>query len=48
MLLGHLVGWIGMFSIFLAILLLKASDVPLVAVRDPRVPEAISYHNVIV
>ncbi len=47
-LLGHLVGFVGMVSIFLAMLLLKASNVPLVAVRDPRVPEALSYHNVIV
>jgi hypothetical protein len=47
-LLGHLCCFIGMFSIFLAMLLLKASNVPLVATRDPRVPEALSYHNIIV
>jgi|688.fasta_scaffold00262_42 hypothetical protein len=47
-LLGHLLCFIGMVSIFLAMLLLKASNVPLVATRDPRVPEALSYHNIIV
>jgi hypothetical protein len=46
--LGHFFGFVGMVSIFLAMLLIKASDVPLVATRDPRVPEALSYHNVIV
>lgn len=47
-LVGHLLGFIGMVSIFLAMLLLKSINVPLVAVRDPRVPEALSYHNIIV
>lgn len=45
---GHLFCFVGMVSIFLAMVLLKATNVPLVATRDPRVPEALSYHNIIV
>jgi regulator of PEP synthase PpsR (kinase-PPPase family) len=37
-----------MVSIFLAMLIFRAINVPLVATRDPRVPEALSYHNIIV
>ncbi|MDZ4847735.1 MAG: quinol:cytochrome C oxidoreductase [Pirellulaceae bacterium] len=45
MILGHVLGGLGMFSIFSAMILVRASGVPLVALRDPRLPEAMSYAN---
>jgi hypothetical protein len=44
-LLGHFLGGLGMFAIFIAFFLVRASNVPLVAVRDPRLPEALTYTN---
>jgi hypothetical protein len=44
--LGHLVCWIGMLSIFLALFLLRVGDTPLVATKDPWLPEALVYQNV--
>ncbi len=44
-LLAHLMTGLGMTSIFLAFLLIRASDVPLIAIRDPRLHEAMSYTN---
>jgi hypothetical protein len=44
-LLGHLLGGIGMVCIFLALFLVRASGIPLVPMRDPRLPEAMSYAN---
>lgn len=41
----HALGGIGMTSIFVGLLVVKAADVPLVAVRDPRLQEALSYSN---
>jgi hypothetical protein len=43
--LGHLLGGIGMLFIFASIFILKATGVPLVAMRDPRLPEALTYAN---
>lgn len=45
LMLGHLLGGIGMFCIFWAMVLARASDVPLVPVRDPRLPEGLAYAN---
>ncbi len=42
---GHLLGGFGMASIFIAFFIVRASNVPLVAVRDPRLPEALTYTN---
>ena len=42
---GHLLGGIGMLCIFAAMFIQRASGVPLVAMRDPRLPEALSYAN---
>ncbi len=42
---GHLLCGLGMFSIFLAMILQRASDAPLVALKDPRLPEGLSYTN---
>jgi hypothetical protein len=44
-LVGHFLGGVGMLAIFLAFFLVRASHVPLVAVRDPRLPEALTYTN---
>ena len=43
--LGHVLCGLGMFSIFCAMILQRASDVPLVALKDPRLPEGLSYAN---
>jgi hypothetical protein len=43
--LGHLVGGVGALAVFAGFFLLKASNVPLVAVRDPRMPESLTYSN---
>jgi hypothetical protein len=45
MLLGHFLCGLGMFSIFWSMVLLRASGIPLVAVRDPRLREGLSYAN---
>lgn len=42
---GHLLGGIGMLCIFSAMFIQRAAGVPLVAMRDPRLPEALSYAN---
>lgn len=42
---GHFLVGVGMLFIFAALFILRASGVPLVAVRDPRLPEAMTYAN---
>jgi hypothetical protein len=42
---GHFLGGLGMACILMAFFLVRASNVPLVAVRDPRLPEALTYTN---
>jgi len=44
-LIGHLLGGIGMLCIFAAFFIFRASGIPLVAMRDPRLPEAMAYTN---
>jgi hypothetical protein len=41
--LGHLVCWIGMVSIFLALFLLRVGETPMVAAKDPWLPDALAY-----
>lgn len=41
---GHVVCWIGMTSIFLALFLLRVGETPVVAVKDPWLPDALAYH----
>ncbi len=43
--LGHFLGGFGMLLVFLAFFLAKASGTPLVPMRDPRLPEALTYAN---
>ncbi|RMF43436.1 MAG: hypothetical protein D6753_05105 [Planctomycetota bacterium] len=43
LLIGHLVGWIGMVSVFLGLLIYRTGDTPLVAQRDPWIPDALAY-----
>ncbi len=45
MLFAHLVCWVGMVSIFLALFLFRVGNTPLVAMRDPWLPDALAYHN---
>ncbi len=45
MILGHILCGLGMFSIFSAMILVRASGVQLVALRSPRLPEGMSYAN---
>ena len=42
---GHFLGGLGMLCIFATMFVQRASGVPLVAMRDPRLPEAMSYAN---
>lgn len=42
---GHFLGGLGMFGIFLSFFLMRASKVPLVPMKDPRLPEALTYAN---
>jgi hypothetical protein len=44
LLLGHLLCGLGMFSIFLALFLLRIGSCPLVAKRNPWIADALSYH----
>ncbi len=43
--LGHLLCWIGMIAIFVALFLWRVGDTPVVAAKDPWLPEALAYHN---
>jgi hypothetical protein len=43
--LSHLAGWLGMFSIFLALFLWRVGETPVVAVKDPWLPDSLAYHN---
>jgi hypothetical protein len=42
---GHFICGIGMFSIFVGMFLLRATNVPLTTKGDPRLHEALSYAN---
>jgi hypothetical protein len=42
---GHFFGGIGMVCIFVALFLVRSAGVPLVAMRDPRLHEAMKYAN---
>lgn len=44
--LGHLLCWFGMLSIFTALFLIRVGDTPVVALKDPWLPESLAYHNV--
>jgi|LakMenE18May11ns_1017448.scaffolds.fasta_scaffold9908853_2 hypothetical protein len=44
-LVGHLLGGLGMLFIFFAFFLVRATNVPLVPMRDPRLPESLTYAN---
>ncbi len=45
MILAHILCWAGMVSIFLALFLVRVGDTPVVALKDPWLPEALVYHN---
>jgi len=42
---GHFLAGLGMFAIFISFFLMRASNVPLVPMKDPRLPEALTYAN---
>jgi hypothetical protein len=42
---AHLVGWIGMVAIFLALFLWRVGETPVVPVKDPWLPDSLAYHN---
>jgi len=42
---GHFLGGLGMLFLLAAFFIFRASGTPLVAVRDPRLPEALTYTN---
>jgi hypothetical protein len=43
LILGHLTCWIGMVSLFAGVFLMRVGETPLVAVKDPWLPEALAY-----
>lgn len=43
MLVGHLVCWVGMVSLFTALFLLRVGETSMVAVKDPWLPDALAY-----
>lgn len=43
--LAHAAGWCGMVSIFVALFLWRVGDTPVVATRDPWLPDSLAYHN---
>lgn len=42
--LGHLACWIGLVSIFVALFMLRVGETPMVAVKDPWLPDSLAYH----
>lgn len=46
LLIGHFVCWIGMVSIFIALFLFRVGETPVVATKDPWLPESLAYHNI--
>ncbi len=40
---GHFACWIGMVSVFVALFLLRVGETPVVAVKDPWLPDALAY-----
>jgi hypothetical protein len=43
MLLSHLVCWIGMISLFVALFLLRVGETPVVSAKDPWLPDSLAY-----
>jgi hypothetical protein len=43
---AHVLCWLGMVSIFIALFLVRVGDTPVVALRDPWLPESLAYQNV--
>ncbi len=43
LLLSHLVCWLGMVSLFVALFLLRVGETPMVAAKDPWLPDALAY-----
>ncbi|HBE71399.1 MAG TPA: quinol:cytochrome C oxidoreductase [Planctomycetaceae bacterium] len=41
---GHLACWVGMVAVFVALFLMRVGETPVVAVKDPWLPDALSYH----
>lgn len=40
---SHLVCWVGMVCVFVALFLLRVGETPVVAVKDPWLPDALAY-----
>ncbi len=45
MLLPHVIGWLGMSAILCSLIIQQAKKGSLVAIRDPRLPEALAFTN---
>ncbi len=43
MIVAHLVCWVGMVTLFLAFFLTRVGETPVVAVKDPWLPDALAY-----
>jgi hypothetical protein len=45
MMIGHALCWIGVVLVFVAIFFLRVGETPMVAMKDPWLPDSLSYHN---
>jgi hypothetical protein len=43
--LAHVAGWLGMVLIFLSLFLWRVGETPVVAIKDPWLPDSLAYHN---
>lgn len=43
MVVGHLVCWVGMVCLFIAFFLIRVGETPVVATKDPWLPDALAY-----
>lgn len=44
LILSHIICWVGMVSLFVALFLLRVGETPLVATKDPWLNDALAYH----
>lgn len=45
MVLAHAVCWVGMVMVFVSLFLWRVGDTPIVAIKDPWLPDSMAYHN---
>lgn len=45
LILGHALCWIGMVLVFISLFLWRVGETPVVAIKDPWLPDSLAYHN---